>query len=44
MLREALQLRSHRLAPPDSERLHIVVRDIPSGAIGSVIVPTKSLR
>jgi len=29
---------------PDSHRLHVVVRDVPSGAIGSVIVPTDALR
>ena len=29
---------------PDAHRVHVIIRDVPSGAIGSVLVPVAGLR
>ena len=44
MLREAFSFDRVIALRPDSHRLHIIVRDVPSGAIGSVIVPTDTFQ
>jgi hypothetical protein len=44
MLRDGFSFDRVITLRPDSHRLHIIVRDVPSGAIGSVIVPTDALR
>jgi hypothetical protein len=44
MLRDGFSFDRVITLRPDSHRLHIIIRDVPSGAIGSVIVPTDALR
>jgi VWFA-related protein len=44
MLREGFSFDRVVALRPGSHRLHIVVRDVPSGATGSVIIPTDRLR
>ena len=44
VLREGLNFDRTIVLRPDSHRLHIIVRDTPSGATGSVIVPVAGLR
>jgi VWFA-related protein len=44
MLREGFTFDRNVQLRPDSHRLHIIVRDTPSGATGSVIVPITALR
>lgn len=44
MLREGFSFDRVIALRPDGHRLHIVVRDVPSGATGSVIIPTARVR
>jgi hypothetical protein len=44
MLRDGFSVDRVITLRPDSHRLHVIVRDVPSGAIGSVIIPTPQLR
>jgi hypothetical protein len=44
MLRDGFSFDRTVTLRPDSHRLHVIVRDIPSGATGSLIIPTTGLR
>jgi len=44
MIREGFTMRSNVAVLPDVQRLHLVVRDISTGSLGSIIVPGEKLR
>jgi len=44
MLRDGFSFDRTVALRPDSHRLHVIVRDVPSGATGSLIIPTAALR